>query len=40
MKIVHKIKRDGVSFKVTDKRVSTMDKTLGFLTVDSWAGQQ
>lgn len=39
MKIVHKIKRDEVGFKVTDKRVPTMDKTLGCLTVVSWAGQ-
>lgn len=40
MKIVHKMKKDGVSFKGTDKVVPIIDRALGHLAVVSWAGQQ
>lgn len=40
VKIVHKIKRDGVSLKVQIKIVPSTARTLGCLAVVSWAGQQ
>lgn len=40
VKIVYKMRKDGVNFKVTDKVVPTIDRALGHLAVVLWAGQQ